>query len=64
MKTQQELYARQHHWETWKALATILAAVAVMSGAIIGLSRWVSPARDQPMFPPGTVITIPAAPAR
>jgi hypothetical protein len=42
-------------------MATLQAAVAVMSGAIILLSIWLHPTSQQPMFPLGTVITIPPA---
>jgi hypothetical protein len=49
-------------WEAGKALAGILAGVAVLTGAILELSSYLHPANQQPMFPPGTVITIPAAP--
>lgn len=60
MKTQDDLFDRRMRWETAKALAAFLLAAAVMTGAIIGLSRWLHPVQ-QPMFPPGTVITIPSA---
>jgi hypothetical protein len=51
---------RQFAWETVKALAGILAAVAVMAGTILAVSNYLRPSSQQPMFPPGTVITIPA----
>lgn len=61
MKTQHDLYSTQHRWEVWKALAAFIAATAVMVGAVIALSNWLHPASQQPMFPPGTTIIIPAA---
>jgi hypothetical protein len=63
MESQRRLADRQDRWEIVKGLAAIIAAAAVMLGAIIGLSNWWHPG-NQPMFPPGTVITIPPAPAR
>jgi hypothetical protein len=59
MPTQDHLYRKPDRWEVVKALAAILAACAVMTGAIIGLSNYLHPASQQPMFPPGTVITMP-----
>jgi hypothetical protein len=65
MQTQIELYKAQLRWEPWKALAAMIAASAVMTGAVLGLSNWLHPpASQQAMFPPGTVITIPAAPQK
>lgn len=52
---------RQFRLEIVKALAAFIAASAVMTGAIIGLSNWLHPVGQQSMFPPGTVITIPPA---
>jgi hypothetical protein len=47
------------------ALATILCASPLMTGAIIGLSNYLHPAGpQQPMLPPGTVIIIPGTPAK
>jgi hypothetical protein len=60
-----KLANRQHFWEVIRALAAFLAASAVMTGAILALSNYLHPAgSQQPMFPPGTVITIPPAPAK
>ena len=60
-----KLAGRQFRWEAWKALAGITAAVAVISDTVIALENYLHPGgSQQPMFPPGTVITIPAAPAR
>jgi hypothetical protein len=56
-----KLADRQHAWEIVKALAGILAACAVLTGTILALSNYLRPANQQPMFPPGTVITIPPA---
>jgi hypothetical protein len=56
-----KLADRQIFWEAAKALAGILAAVAVLTGSILALSNYLHPANQQPMFPPGTVITIPPA---
>jgi hypothetical protein len=61
MTTQTGLYARQDRWEVAKALAAIIAAAAIMAGTILALSSYLHPASQQPMFPPGTVITIPGA---
>jgi len=62
MQTQFELFKAQLRYEPWKALAAMVAAAAVFMGGVLALSNWVHPANQQPMFPPGTVITIPAAP--
>jgi hypothetical protein len=62
MQTQIELYKAQLRWEPWKALAAMVAAAAVFTGGVLALSNWLHPANQPPMFPPGTVITIPAAP--
>jgi len=62
MKTQIELYKAQLRWEPWKALAAMIAAAAVFMGGVLPVSNWLHPpAGQQAMFPPGTVITIPAA---
>jgi hypothetical protein len=58
MNTQNNLYRRQDRWEIVKALSGMFAACALMVGAIVGLAHWIRP---EPMFPPGTVITIPPA---
>jgi hypothetical protein len=42
----------------------MMAAVVVLTGAILALSHHFHQASQQPMFPPGTVIPIPAAPAQ
>jgi hypothetical protein len=59
---QHDLYSTQYRWEAWKALAAMIAAAAVFAGAVLAVSNWLHPANQQPMFPPGTVITIPPAP--
>lgn len=59
MQTQNDLYRKQDRWEIAKVGAAYLVGVAVMSGAIIGLSNWLHPVNQQPMFPPGTTIIIP-----
>jgi hypothetical protein len=63
-ETATKLASRQFRWEAVKALAGILAACAVMTGVILALSNYLHPANQQPMFPPGTVIIIPDAPAK
>jgi hypothetical protein len=63
MQTQIELYKAQLRWEPWKALAAMVATAAVFMGGVLAVSNWLHPANQQPMFPPGTVITIPAAPS-
>lgn len=55
-----KLADRQFRWETFRALATILASVAVTAGAMIAVGNYMHPAQNQPVLPPGTVITIPA----
>jgi hypothetical protein len=62
MLTQFELFKAQVRWEPWKALAAMIAAAAVFAGSVLALSNWLHPANQQPLFPPGTVITIPQAP--
>jgi hypothetical protein len=63
MQTPIDLYKAQLRWEPWKALAAMVAAAAVFVGGVLAVSNWIHPAgSQQPMFPPGTVITIPAAP--
>ena len=61
-QTQHDLYSTQYRWEPWKALAAMIATAAVIAGTILALSNYLHPANQQPMFPPGTVITIPPAP--
>jgi len=39
MKTQHDLFKSQLRWETWKAIATIGAAVAAMAGIILGVAH-------------------------
>ncbi len=56
-----KLADRQIFWEGAKAFAAMMAAVAVLTGAILALSNYLHAASQQPMFPPGTVITIPPA---
>lgn len=41
VNAQIKLAERQGRWEPWKALAAIIAASAVMVGAVLGLSTWV-----------------------
>lgn len=59
-RMQHDLYSTQYRWEVWKALAAMIATCAVFMGAVLAVSNWLHPAA-QPAFPPGTVITIPAA---
>jgi hypothetical protein len=40
LQAQIDLARRQARWEPWKALAAILAAAAVIAGAIIALANW------------------------
>ena len=61
MLSQKQLADRQFRWETIKALGIIGATCAAMTGAILATSSWLHPANQPPMFPPGTVITIPPA---
>jgi hypothetical protein len=56
-----KLADRQIFWESAKALSALLAAVAVISGTVIALENYLRSVSQQPMFPPGTVITIPPA---
>jgi hypothetical protein len=45
-----------------EVLAAFIGASAVMMGAILALSNYLHPAgQHQPMFPLGTVISIPSA---
>ena len=53
---QARLYGRQARWEMPKAVAMILLASAAIS-ASARLADYIHP--PQPMFPSGTVITIP-----
>ena len=70
MQTQIELYKAQLRWEPWKALAAMLAASAVMTGAVLGLSNWLhrpgeqAPPPPQIIFQPGSIQVLPAAPAK
>jgi hypothetical protein len=57
-----KLADQQFRWEAAKASAGMMAAVAVLTGAILVLSNHLHPVSQQPMFPPGTVITFPPAP--
>lgn len=43
LQAQIRLAERQASWEPWKALAAIIAAAAIMSGAILALSHWRQP---------------------
>ena len=40
LQAQIDLARRQARWEPWKALAAILAAAAVIAGAIVALANW------------------------
>ncbi len=49
----------------WKALAARVAAAAVFTGGVFAVSNWLhpsSPPSQQIVLPPGTTITVPAAP--
>jgi len=72
-ETQRQAETRRLEWERsqkWELLklfvsAVVAAAALLGGGAAIGTyltRRSEPPATQQPMFPPGTVITIPAAP--
>jgi hypothetical protein len=57
LQAQIRLTERQARWEPWKALAAMLAAVAIMGGSVIALSSWIGhPAQtinvhlDAPLF--------------
>jgi hypothetical protein len=64
METQIDLYRKQARWEVWKALAAFIAGVAVFGGLVLAVSNYLRGGQQtQFMFPPGTVITIPAAPS-
>lgn len=60
MQSQKQLADTQYRWEVAKALAAILAGCALFMGAVLAVANYLH-RYDQPMFPPGTVITIPAA---
>ena len=69
MQTQTDLYAKQARWETLRALATIIAGVAVFGGLVIAVSNWMASRQPPPaapvtvyQLPPGTTITTPARP--
>lgn len=47
MQTQIELYRAQLRWETWKALAAMVAAAAVFAGGVLAVSTWVRPPQPQ-----------------
>lgn len=60
-RSPKQLADSQFRWAALKALAGIVFAVAVISGTVIALENYLRPTNQQPMFPPGTIITIPAA---
>jgi translation initiation factor 2 gamma subunit (eIF-2gamma) len=41
LQAQIRLVERQASWEPWKALAAMLAAAAIMAGAVLALSNWI-----------------------
>jgi len=47
MQTQFELYKAQLRWEPLKALAAMIAAVAVFIGGVVAVSNWVRPSVPQ-----------------
>jgi len=55
MQTQIELYKAQLRWEPWKALAAMIAASAVMTGTVLGLSNWLHPPGSQISLPPQVI---------
>jgi len=68
MQTPIELYKAQLRWEPWKALAAMVAAAAVFTGSVLGVSSWLrhnDPAQvPQIVFQPGSIVVqqAPAAP--
>lgn len=59
VNAQIKLAERQGRWEPWKALAAIIAASAVMVGAVEALSHWRQPQTinvhlDAPLLAPRT----------
>jgi F0F1-type ATP synthase membrane subunit c/vacuolar-type H+-ATPase subunit K len=56
-----EKMRRDMRAETIKIGIALFAALAAAVGAGIAVSNWARPTAPQPMFPPGTVITIPPA---
>jgi hypothetical protein len=58
-----KLADRQHFWETPKGFAAVVGALTVTIGALGGVLGYTIGRTPQqpPMFPPGTVITIPPA---
>lgn len=65
MRADLNLKRKQAFWETPRNLAIVLGAVVALAATAAGIFGW-NFGRDlaksqQPMFPPGTVITIPPA---
>jgi hypothetical protein len=56
-----DLKKKQAFWETPKGFAAVVAALALTIGAIGWVVGYSIARAPQPMFPPGTVITIPQA---
>lgn len=48
VQAQLHLYRVQAKWEPWKALAAIVAGVAIFAGSVLALSNWIG-------HPPQTV---------
>ena len=48
-------------FEPWKIVITAFTTGAATVATFVIYENWVRPADKQPMFPPGTVITIPPA---
>lgn len=65
MQIDQRLKEKQSFWETPRNLAILLGAVAAIVATVAGLAGYragqQSSTPPQIIFPPGTVITIPAA---
>jgi flagellar biosynthesis/type III secretory pathway M-ring protein FliF/YscJ len=60
-------WEQNQRWELLKLLVSAIVAAAALLGAGAAIGNYLArhfepPAIQQPMFPPGTVITIPAAP--
>jgi anti-sigma-K factor RskA len=41
LRAETERFRQDLRWEPWKALAAILAAAAIMTGAVLTLSTWI-----------------------
>lgn len=41
VNAQIKLAERQGRWEAWKALAAIIAGIAIFAGSVLALSNWI-----------------------